>query len=249
MQNLRFTIAAGETKNFGAISGAYLEVIEAAGAITLGLYDAAGSQSDDARDIYSGFYVEGKFAGFEVYSAVAQTIELLITNGRGGTRRQPGNVKVIDQGIDKTRAGNQFVGAPALNGVAAVFSIVSVYPAAKIAAIKRLLVSCATAGTIYIGTGTGAPTTNPVAQGGMRNKLIGGAVSDMQRALGTCAAQPPTVGEVPGYSGLFTMPVPANSYVEIPLTTPIVIGPGQYLVIVGAAINSNVSALIDWEEV
>jgi hypothetical protein len=96
MQNLRFNIAAGETKNFGAIGGAYMEIIEAAGPISIGLYDSNGSQSDDARDIYSGFYAEGKFSGFEVYSASAQTVELLITNGRGGSRRQPGNVKVID---------------------------------------------------------------------------------------------------------------------------------------------------------
>lgn len=168
--------------------------------------------------------------------------------GRVESARLLGNVRVVDSGVDKTRAGSQFVAAPSLNGIAGVFSIVTVYPTTKKAAIKRLMVSSSSAGFVYLGTGTGAPTTNPIAQGGMRNKLIGGATSDLQRALGTCASQPPTAAEVPGYSGLFTMPVTANVFVEVPLTTPIVLGAGQYLVVVGAAANANVAALIDWEE-
>jgi len=99
MQNLRFSIAAGETKVF-VIAGRYLEIIEATGPVTLGLYDENGSQTDDAKDVLSGTYMEGAFSQFEIFSASAQTVELFLTATRGGTRRQPGNVRVIDEITD-----------------------------------------------------------------------------------------------------------------------------------------------------
>lgn len=179
-------------------------------------------------------------------AACAGTVRLGV--GRVQSARLVGNVRVIDSGVDKTRAGNQFMSTTGLNAVAGVFSVGTVYPTNKTVAIKRIAIAGSASGTVYIGTATGAPTVNQLLQPGMRNKQVGGAVSDLQRALGTCAAQPPTTVEVPGYLGWFTMPIAANVFTELPLTTPIVLAPGQHLVFVGPAINASVSALMDWEE-
>lgn len=100
MENLRFAIAAGETKVFQK-AGRYLEIIDAIGAVDIGLYDSNGSQADDGRGLLSGTYMETQFSAFEITSATAQTVELFLTDTRGGTRRQPGSVRVIDEITDQ----------------------------------------------------------------------------------------------------------------------------------------------------
>lgn len=96
MEVIRFAIAAGETKSF-VKAGRYLEVIEATAALSIGFYDANGSQTDDATNVEAGIYAEGPYSQLEVFSATAQTIALLIAGERAGSRRQPGNVRVIDE--------------------------------------------------------------------------------------------------------------------------------------------------------
>lgn len=96
MQNLRFAIAAGETKIF-EIAGRYLEIIESAGPLTIELFDANGGQSDEARDVLSGTYMTEPYARTSIYSATAQTVELFMSARGGGTRRQPGVVSVTNK--------------------------------------------------------------------------------------------------------------------------------------------------------
>lgn len=93
---LTFAIAAGETKSF-VKAGRYLEVIDAGAALSIGLYDANGSQTDDFNGALSGLYLESPFSQFEVTSATAQTITLLLMDSRGGSRRQPGVVSVTNK--------------------------------------------------------------------------------------------------------------------------------------------------------
>ena len=148
MQNLRFSIAAGETKVF-VIAGRYLEIIEATGPVTLGLYDENSSQTDDAKDVLSGTFMEGVFSQFEVYSATAQTVELFLTATRGGTRRQPGNVRVIDDITDAIQTA-------AFQGVTDVtaFSVQQlVAPAANVAGMMLRMASAGGA------AGAGGSTT------------------------------------------------------------------------------------------
>lgn len=95
MELLKFTIAAGETKRF-EYAGRYLEVISAPYALNLELTGPNGEQADDMIGALAGFYSEGPFSGFEVTNpgATAQAVTLMVTNGRGGSRRQPGIVSV-----------------------------------------------------------------------------------------------------------------------------------------------------------
>lgn len=96
MEILKFTIAAGETKRFEK-AGRYIEVIEADAALSLFFFDENGSQVADAEGILSGLFVEESYRAFTVYSATAQTLTLMVTGGRGGSRRQPGNVRIINR--------------------------------------------------------------------------------------------------------------------------------------------------------
>lgn len=149
MEILRFTIAAGETKRFEK-AGRYIEVIEAESALSLFFFDENGGQADDAQGIVSGLYIEGSYKAFTVYSASAQSINLIIADGRGGSRRQPGNVTVIDKvgsSCQTVTVSDLTIGftaaalvAPAsnINGVILRASNCSVNPGAG-AALSRLL--------------------------------------------------------------------------------------------------------------
>lgn len=96
MELVSFTFAAGETKRFER-AGRYLEIIDATAAVNISLTDESGGAVDYATGALSGLYMEGAFSAITIYSATAQTVELLITDGRGGSRRQPGNVRIIDE--------------------------------------------------------------------------------------------------------------------------------------------------------
>lgn len=95
MELITFTFAAGETKRFER-AGRYIEVIDALAPVSLFLSDRSGARVGYAVDALSGMYLGGAFAALDIYSATAQTVELLITDGDGGSRRQPGNVAIID---------------------------------------------------------------------------------------------------------------------------------------------------------
>lgn len=150
MEVLKFNITAGQTIRFER-AGRYIEIIEADQALSLFFFDDNGSQADDAQNVLSGLFIEGKFSAFQVRSVQAQTITLLLSDGRGGSRRQPGNVAVIDRiepvcmtaGIADTTLGasNTAFVLPAanLNGLILRSSIVEAQPGASGAANVRLI--------------------------------------------------------------------------------------------------------------
>lgn len=94
---LTFTLAAGATAQL-AKAGRYVEVIVADYPIaSLTLTDENGGQSAFVRNALSGLYAEVPFKQLDIVNgSTAQTITLLVTDGRGGTRRQPGQVSVVE---------------------------------------------------------------------------------------------------------------------------------------------------------
>lgn len=117
-----FTIAAGEGKTF-AKSGRYIEVIEAGSALDIFMLGPSGEIADEMRGALSGFYAEQSFQQLQIVnrSASTQTITLMITDGRGGSRRQPGIVTVVDQSRARSLNGDSFISSSAAVGVAANF--------------------------------------------------------------------------------------------------------------------------------
>lgn len=243
-----FTIAAGETKRFET-EGRYLEIIDSAAAVNITFGDpASGGQAGRAIGALSGFYVEAAYKGFEIWSAVSQSVTMLVTDGSGGSRRQPGNVRIIDNAADKTKAGNQYIGNISSAVNAGLVSAVGINPKAATLAVKRLTLSSATAGPISLYRGTGIGSANPDYPNPIQNKLVGGATSTSRVSTGNTGAALPTAGEMPGAVFWMSQYVPANTPIEVPLSTPLVLSGANVLLVSGVTINRDVLAVFDFEE-
>jgi hypothetical protein len=104
---LTISLLANETKPFDKV-GRYLEILDSAGAVSIWLYDRNGGRVDDMLAVQSGIFMDGTdFSRFEVFSPTAQTIRLMITDRRGGSRRQPGNVAIVDAITGQALAAQQ----------------------------------------------------------------------------------------------------------------------------------------------
>ncbi len=158
-----------------------------------------------------------------------------------------GNVKVIDQGADKTRALGQFWASFSKAGDVANVSCVHLNPNGKTVAVKGLALQSTVAGAVMVayGTGTGTATANEV---GLLNKKIGAALSTCRVGNGLAAGTTPTGAEVPGYTAIARVYVPSNQLTPAPLTTPLVVEAGAILVVQGFAINRDISVIFDVEE-
>lgn len=84
--------------------GAYIEILSSVGPIEIDLYTSSGGQSNSIKGGMSGLYLNANFGAMDVVdvSGSAQTVQLLVcdTGETGGSRRQPGNVRVIDEFFD-----------------------------------------------------------------------------------------------------------------------------------------------------
>lgn len=240
-------MAAGETKVF-VKAGRYFEIVDSSAAVTLAFYDKSGTQCDDATAVLSGFYFSESYAQFDIYSATAQTVEIFISSSAAGSKRQPGNVRVIDQSVDKTGSGNQYMQSVSQGASAGVVSLVNVAANGKTLAIKRLQFSSSVAGPVNIIYGTGVGTANATATA-MRNKKVGSSSSTSQLGIGYTAALLPTAGEMPGANYWTFANVQANTAVELPLTTPIVISGTQFVGVSATVVNRDISVTVDCEEV
>lgn len=247
MELLPFTLAAGETKRFER-AGRYLEIIDAPYAVTIKLTGDQGQQGASMRDALAGFYVEGTFAGFEIYSATAQAVTIMVTDGRGGSRRQPGLVRVVDQGTEKTLAGLQFHGLARRIANATKVGLCGILAGSRSFAVKRLAFNTQSAsGLCTLLYGTAAPTDTPTSLP-IYNKLLAGANASAVRVSGLCATINPTAGEVPGVQNLESIYLAQNVQQELPLTTPFLIPAGYCLLVTSAAINQDVAMIFDGEE-
>lgn len=165
-------------------------------------------------------------------------------------KRITGTVRVVDQAVDKTRIGNQFWGTIGQAANAGAVSIITLQPqAGKALVVKAISIASTTAGNVSIGKATGLGTASPGPAVFTGNKVLGGASSSMKYAVGFAAAATPTAGEVPGYSLLTTVPISASSPFELPITTPIYLEFPNSLIVNGLAVNRDIAALFDFEEI
>lgn len=247
MELLAITLMANETKQF-AKAGRYFEIVDSSYPITVNFSGANGALSDSMVNALSGLYLEDAYSHFSITnSSIAQTVQLLLMEtGRGGSRRQPGNVRVIDSNTDKTRSGFQYLGSTASGPNAGVNSACGLRCEGMNLAIKRMIVGSAVAGQIMIFRGSSpGPTLSP--GGVLQNKNFNSPNSSANLAGGSCVAVPPTAVEQPGYVPFVLLTVNANQPVEVPLTTPLILTGTQVLGVVHLTQNSNVVATFDVE--
>lgn len=179
--------------------------------------------------------------------AVANTGTIFIGEEGFEDSRVTGNVKVIDQAVDKTAGGNQFAGSITKPAVAGAWGLIGVKANTKRVAVKRIVVASDTAGTLGLWFATGAPTVNPGGAASWQNKMSNGAASDCQKVTGESAGAP-TAGELPGGVNWLNIQVSANVPSEIPITTPIVLAAGAVLIVGGWAVNRQLQVVMDLEE-
>lgn len=247
MELLTFNIAQNETKRFER-AGRYFEIIDALRALTVEFTGPNGEQGDDMRNALSGFYYEGNYSGFEISSVTAQSITVMVSDGRGGSRRQPGNVRVIDQSTDKTAIGGlQFYESNASAANAGAVSVVSIFGNGRTISIQSLLISSTTAGIVGVGYFQNTGTSTPIATS-MSNKLAYGSASQARLGASTTAAQTPTPGEVPSFTRFLSVNVAANIPLKIDFKTPIVLGSDKGLLITGNVVNRDIACAFETEE-
>jgi len=238
MENLRFNIAAGETKVF-VKAGRYFEILESGGPVTMAFYDANGSQNNDASSVLSGTYLEDSFSQFDIYSATAQTVEILISDGKGGTRRQPGTVQVIDGERNKVLQGVCFRGV----GQQSTTNAAGVQVWNPAGSGRNIFVQAVRVGATTADAWSLATTDFQLAGGGIvpANLDRAGANSIASVRTGDASGITNSRGYGAGYMA-------ANTDVVLVFPRPILIRPGFGIVIAGNAASNTVRATFEWEE-
>lgn len=168
--------------------------------------------------------------------------------GQVESSRLVGTVKVIDQGADKTASGNQYMHSCSMvAGGAGVWSGAGVVSKTKLAVLKRVLISSGTAGVVQLLRTSGQGTANPNLFA-FANKNILGPVSTAFMVGGNFSSATPTAGEIPSWLYWLTLYLPANTPIELPLTTPIILEPTEGIFVSSFVANRDVSLLVDMEE-
>lgn len=241
MELLSFTIAAGETKRF-EIAGRYLEIIDSATQLDVYLTGVDGGRVSEMKNALSGFYVSNQFTAFEVKSAAAQTVQLMFTDGTGGSRRQPGIVSVVDGERQKVLQGVCMRGVGQQAGAAGAPIVQLFNPAAS---GKNLFVQEIRAGALNADA-WGVKTTStqlPLAfAGGAQNvDRSGPAPVGLMRGDSAGTAEASLFFYTSGY-------MQASSDVLIVLPRPILVRPGFGIDFYVNSAANTIRANFEWEE-
>ena len=249
MELFTINLAANQTQQF-VKGGVYFEIIDASYPVQIEFAGADGTARDFMRDAVSGLFLETQFNLFSLKNGpLAQSVTVLLHDkGRGGSRRQPGNVRVIDAGAEKTRAGRQFVGVLSNAANAGALSCTGIRANGQVVAIKRVIVSSAAGGTFYLFQGTSGGTAVP-ASGNFSNKFFGAANSLSQFGVGSAVAVPLSAVEQPGYVIFSIINLPPGGVFEFPLTTPLLIDKTAVFGVTSIVANKDVSLTLDYEEI
>lgn len=244
MQTLDIILQANEVKAFD-IGGAYFEFIEGNGPIDVNFVSASGSRSKDLEMLGAlpGYWVSGAFSRFELKNtfAFSQTVRIMFGSGVGGSRRVQGAVSVIDGGRASTLANQAFVGYVGIVAAAACvpqMQLLNPAGSGKIVTVKQMRGSCSAAGLLrYLNWGTALPEGpyNP------SNKRLSGATSTARTYRNTAA------GVASGVS-METISISANQVFQLALQEPIVLEPGNGLIISHDALASTLTAAFEFVE-
>lgn len=244
------TINPGSAAYLG-VTGSYVKILAApAGAVQIkldggegyALLEGQGFRLPDGATWFRDVQVKN-------LAAIAQLVQVFIGDSRFEDTRITGNVKVIDQGADKTSSGGQFLGITQKTAPAANCSINGMFAGSKPLYVKRLLFQAGVATAVRFYTSTGVPTLNPNGGVALINKSLGGAAATAQRWTAESVIDPPTAIELPGISAIGLMRAPVNYVpVELPLTTPIKIPAGTGYFLVATTGSVELEVVMDCEE-
>ena len=241
---LTITLAANQRRTFER-GGRYLEIIEGENPVDLILYGPQGEQQDEARAIVSGLFLEQRdpFARFDVQNGtVAQTLRLLVTDGRAGSRRQPGTVQVVDGGRARTLNNQAFIGYASITGSAGQVPVIQLRnpPGSSVRAmVKAIRASSSLAGFLRIERRNAPAALGPFPA---PSKRIGGA--DAVTQVWRESIVPP-----PGGTTTFEVhSVQASTMLPVPYTEPLALSPGDGLIVSCDTVASLLLATFEFTE-
>lgn len=218
--------AAGETKTFH-INGGYLEILEAQYPVDVMLMDKAGAQLSIMRGSEASFFSRPQegFNTIQIMSPQAQTVRVFVGSGDAGTRRTAGVVSVVDGGKARTLAGVAFMGNVSFAGVASQYSHVQLWnPAVSGRNLVVGQIQCN--GVVAQGVSLRAHNAALAALFSVPpSKRIGAAASVAEFRTASASGYIPAGADVVAFS------IQASATVQYKPTEPIVIPPGQGLVL------------------
>lgn len=239
MELLTIALAANQTQQF-AKAGTYFEVTDADYPVTIDFTGQNGSLTDTMRNALSGLYLEDPYSSFSITNgATAQTVRVLVMeNGRGGSRRQPGVVSVVDGGKARTLAGVAGFGSVASAAAATFRSYVQIWnPPASTnrLVVESVFLSSPTAGSFELRTHNAALVTLNGSPLSKRNQDILSSIEF--RSNNTSAA---TFGQ-----GLINTYLQAATTLQLSFKEPLILDPGFGCLAVPVATNVEIRA--GWE--
>jgi hypothetical protein len=220
-----FVIAAGETKHF-AKQGRYLEVITASDGLDILMLGSAGELADEMRGALSGFFAEAAFSQLQIKNrgAGAQTVVLMVSDGRGGSRRQPGVVEVVDGSKARTIAGLSFMSVgdgPATAGLSSLVQLRNLAASPYRMMLQGLWITCTAALNIHGGHSGFDYTAGPVA---VKTKAQG-ALSLSHASIHGATGSANPVSSIA--SELFSIPFAAGQTLQVKFEDPVMLLPAQ----------------------
>ncbi len=252
MELLSITLTAGETKRFER-AGRYFELIESSGPVRIDFYEASGRQSDQMVNAVSGLFLEDTYGAFVIYSPTAQTVQILVMEtGRGGSRRQPGNVRVIDSSAEKTLAGKSYIGTIGISGTAGNQPIAGIRNNGTTPlAITNLNISSDTAALVSAISGSNIVAAGFLATDTVFNKLIGSP----DLPVGQCDIFANSYATLGAFDAKFPSSKSRHSYLIQPAVqnefdyskSPFVLPPGSYLLFKALTNGANLNVRFEVE--
>lgn len=250
MQNLNVLIEPAQTRRF-EIQGRYLEILAAPLPVTITFYGQDGSISAIARDIESGTYANVQFSAFEIRCASSpmvfdRLVQLFIADIEAGTKRQTGEVEVVDGERQKVFDGRCFMQAVASIGTGAGTPSAQLFNQSSGSTAKNLIIqnlhvstSTATGWTLALNTValTNIAAGNPINNYGALTAPAPQAVMRVQATIPTAVLGAPKYGQLA-----------ANERREIVFRRPIVLSPGYGLCVYCQDTSAIMRAEFEWEE-
>ena len=245
-----FTIAPGAAQRFSVI-GNKAKLISTSSAFPIGIRLDGGDKYACLEGQGPSMQAGKEFGDVTLSNsnAVAMSGFLFIGDDRFEDTRITGNVRVIDQGADKTLLGFQFWQQLAISAAVGAGSIIYMTAGTgpKRISIKAMSVQSTIAGAISIGYAMGGGTLIG-AGAAMNSKIVNGGGGQARVGGANCAAAQPSNAEVNGFGLVGAAYVAANTSAQVILTTPMILQGANVIVISAAALNRDVSVLFDFEE-
>lgn len=164
--------------------------------------------------------------------------------------RITGDVNVIDNSAAKTLMQTQFTSNPGKVAVAAKYGAVLLRATTRRLAIRKMAASSSIAGQLefFICSGVPDPGTAPSSGAGTLNKSIGATAGTAVRWYCEPTLAQAGAADFGGAAQIFAPYAMANTLVEMPLTTPLVLPLTYFIGVHSRAVNRDINLYLDFEE-